>query len=49
MAPVRTLREFFDHQAIALIALQADAIASLAFAKRASRPAITSPRVLQQR
>lgn len=31
---------FFDHQATALIALQADAIASLEFAKRASRPAI---------
>lgn len=33
---------FFDHQATALIALQADAIASLEFAKRASRPAITT-------
>lgn len=33
---------FFDHQAIALIALQADAIASLEFEKRTSRPAITT-------
>ena len=31
---------FFDHQAVALIALQTDAIASLEFAKRTSRPAI---------
>jgi hypothetical protein len=34
---------FFDHQAIALIALQADAIASLEFGQRASRPAISDP------
>lgn len=34
---------FFDHQATALIALQVDVIASLAYAKRASRPALTTP------
>lgn len=34
---------FFNHQATALIALQVDVIASLAYAKRASRPAITTP------
>jgi hypothetical protein len=33
---------FFDHQAIALVALQADVIAGLEFVQRASRPAITT-------
>jgi hypothetical protein len=34
---------FFDHQAITLIALQADVIARLDFGQRASSPAITVP------
>jgi hypothetical protein len=37
--------DFFDHQAIALIALQADTIANLADAKRSDKPTIAYTRV----